>query len=41
MDPTESETFSDILLTIDQRSYKNNKEVLEKLEKGDHLYFDA
>ena len=41
MDPSESETFSDILLTIDQGTYKNNKEVLDKLEKGDHLYFNA
>ena len=41
MDPSESDNFADILLTINQASYKANKDVLDKLEKGDHLVFKA
>lgn len=39
MDPSESDNFSDILLTMTQAAYKANKEVLDKLQKGDHLFF--
>lgn len=39
MDPSESEDFADIVLSISQDAYKNNKEVLDSLNKGDHLYF--
>ena len=41
MDPSESESFADIVLSISQESYKNNKETLDKLNKGDHLIFKA
>jgi hypothetical protein len=41
MDPSESEDFADIVLSISQEAYKNNKNVLDSLEKGDHLYFKA
>lgn len=41
MDPSESENFADIILSMDQLAYKINKDVLDKLEKGDHLYFKA
>ena len=41
MDPSESENFADIVLSISQESYKNNKETLDKLNKGDHLTFKA
>lgn len=41
MDPSESDNFADILLTITQAAYKANKDVLDKLKKGDHLFFKA
>lgn len=41
MDPSESENFSDIVLSISQDSYRNNKETLDSLKKGDHLTFKA
>ena len=41
MDPSESEKFADLVLSIGQESYKNNKETLDKLVKGDHLNFKA
>jgi hypothetical protein len=41
MDPSESENFADIVLSISQEGYKNNKETLDKLVKGDHLNFKA
>lgn len=41
MDPSESENFADIVLSISQEAYKNNKDVLDSLEKGDHLVFRA
>jgi len=41
MDPSESENFADVVLSISQEAYKNNKDVLDSLEKGDHLVFRA
>ena len=41
MDPSESEDFADLVLSISQDAYKANKEVLDGLEKGDHLVFKA
>ena len=41
MEPSESENFADIVLSIGQESYKNNKATLDKLVKGDHLVFKA
>ena len=39
MEPSESDNFADIVLTITQKAFKQNQEVLNKLQKGDHLYF--
>ena len=41
MDPSESENFADIVLSISQEGYKNNKKALDGLVKGDHLKFKA
>ncbi len=41
MDPSESQHYSDLVLSISQQGYKNHKEILDKLEKGDHLTFRA
>ena len=41
MDPSESESFADVVLSISQEAYKHNKDVLDALEKGDHLVFKA
>ena len=41
MDPSESENFADIVLSISQEGYQNNKQTLDALNKGDHLIFKA
>lgn len=41
MDPSESDHFADIVLSISQEGYKNHKSVLDGMEKGDHLTFKA
>lgn len=41
MEPSESENYADIVLSISQEGFKNNKAVLDGLIKGDHLMFKA
>ncbi len=41
MDPSESENYADIVMHISEKAYLKNKEVLDKLVKGDHLVFKA
>lgn len=41
MDPSESDNFADIVLSMSQQGYKNNKVSLDGLKKGDHLNFKA
>jgi hypothetical protein len=41
MDPSESEAFSDIILTIPPKAHELNMKALDNLEKGDHLKFKA
>ena len=41
MEPSESEKFSDLALSISQQGYKNHKEIIDNIQKGDHLNFRA
>mmetsp|Transcript_13935 Transcript_13935/g.23699 ORF Transcript_13935/g.23699 Transcript_13935/m.23699 type:complete len:269 (-) Transcript_13935:27-833(-) len=41
MDPSESENFADLVLSISQEGYRNHKNTLDNLQKGDHLTFKA
>lgn len=41
MNPSESDNFADIVMTISAVAYENNKDAIESLKKGDHLIFDA
>ena len=41
MDPSESENYADIVMHISEKAYWKNKEVRDKLVKGDHLVFKA
>ena len=41
MDPSESDSFADILLQISEEAYKKNKDVIDILKKGDHVNFRA
>lgn len=41
MDPSESDTFADIALSIPRSAKVKNEKVLNQLEKGDHLVFKA
>jgi len=41
MDPSESENYADLVMHISEKAYLKNKEVLDKLVKGDHLVFKA
>ena len=41
MDPSESDNFADIVLSISSLAYSNNEDTISKLTKGDHLKFRA
>lgn len=41
MDPSESDSFADIVLSIPRSSSVKNAETIKNLEKGDHLVFKA
>jgi hypothetical protein len=41
MNPSESETFADIVLSISKQTYKINKDTIDGLKKGDHVNFKA
>jgi len=41
MNPSESDNFADIVLTIPNKAYEANKITLDGLAKGDHLKFKA
>lgn len=41
MDPSESDNFADIVLSIPRSAHNKNNEVVKKLEKGDHVIFKA
>ncbi len=41
MNPSESDSFADIVLTISDQGYSSNKDVFDDLKKGDHLKFKA
>jgi len=41
MDPSESDNFADIVLSIGQDGYNNNKKAIDGMVKGDHLKFRA
>jgi hypothetical protein len=41
MNPSESDTFADIILSISNAAYQNNKKTIDDLAKGDHLKFRA
>ena len=41
MNPSESESFADIVLTMSDEAYKLNKATVDNLQKGDHLNFKA
>lgn len=41
MNPSESENFADIVLSISKKTYEKNKDVIEGLKKGDHVNFKA
>ena len=41
MNPSESETFADIVLSISRSTYSKNKQVIDSLKQGDHVNFKA
>lgn len=41
MNPSESDTFADIVLSVSKSTFKKNKDVIESLKKGDHVNFKA
>jgi hypothetical protein len=41
MNPSESETFADIVLSIPKNAYQKHKDTISSLKKGDHVNFKA
>ena len=41
MEPSESATYADLVLSVSQNSYTSNQAMFDGLQKGDELEFDA